>query len=208
MKTYPSISTSVDFSLTYCIFDKLDGSNLRAEWTPKRGFYKFGSRTQLLTPDQAPLWPAQERLVALEKRLRPSLEKLRTERAVCFFEWAGPNSFAGSHPDALDQMDLFLLDVDVFKKGRLAPETTLALANESGVSAPALLHRGKIDAEFLQAVRLGQLPGVTFEGIIGKSVNCLSQEGGPAMFKHKSQAWLDKLRQFCGDDDALFHRLR
>ena len=99
------------------IFDKLDGSNLRAEWTPKRGFYKFGSRTQLLTPDQAPLWPAQERLVALEKRLRPSLEKLRTERAVCFFEWAGPNSFAGSHPDALDQMDLFLLDVDVFKMG-------------------------------------------------------------------------------------------
>lgn len=64
MKTYPSISTQVDFSLSYCVFDKLDGSNLRAEWSPKRGFYKFGSRTQLLTPDQATLWPAQDRLLA------------------------------------------------------------------------------------------------------------------------------------------------
>ena len=29
-------------------FDKLDGSNIRAEWNPKRGFYKFGSRNSMI----------------------------------------------------------------------------------------------------------------------------------------------------------------
>jgi hypothetical protein len=99
MKSYPSIRHAADFSLRYHIFDKLDGSNVRAEWTPARGFYKFGSRTQLLTPDQATLWPSVAVIERLSESLGAQLKKLKTERAVCFFEWAGPQSFAGSHHD-------------------------------------------------------------------------------------------------------------
>lgn len=208
MKTYPSISTQVDFSLSYCVFDKLDGSNLRAEWSPKRGFYKFGSRTQLLTPDQATLWPAQDRLLALEGSVRPSLEKLKAERVTCFFEWAGPASFAGSHHDAPEAMALFLLDVDVYKKGRLGPLKVLGLAAASELQAPALLHEGRVSQALLDDVRAGRLAGVSLEGIVGKSMDCFPQEAGPVMFKHKSQAWLNRLKAVCGDNQALFERLR
>lgn len=76
MKAYPSISTQVDFSLPYWIFDKIDGSNLRAEFSSKRGFYKFGSRTQLLTPDQEALWPAAARIESLEAQVRPVIERM------------------------------------------------------------------------------------------------------------------------------------
>jgi len=208
MKSYPSISTHVDMSLRYCVFDKVDGSNLRAEWTPKRGFYKFGSRTQLLTPDQASLWPAHQRLLDLEPQLHGSLAKLSSDRVVCFFEWAGPSSFAGSHADTSDAMHLYLLDVDVFKRGRLAPLRLLELAAKADVQTPALLHEGRVDQCFLEHVRQGTLPGVTLEGVIGKSIDCFATEGGPRMFKHTSQAWLDRLRQVCGSDEALFQRLR
>lgn len=206
MKAYPSISTEVDFSLRYHVFDKLDGSNIRAEWSLKRGFHKFGSRTQLLTPDQAGLWPSVAAIQALEPCLAPVLALLRVPRAICFFEWAGPQSFAGSHHDAPAEMTLSLLDVAPYQKGLLPPERVLEIANAAQVSTPALLHVGRIDQALLDAVRAGALPGMTFEGIIGKGP-FLQSAGGPVMFKHKSQAWLAKLREVCGSDTALFTRL-
>lgn len=206
MKAYPSISTQVDFSLPYWIFDKIDGSNLRAEFSSKRGFYKFGSRTQLLTPDQEALWPAAARIESLEAQVRPVIERLRAPRVVCFFEWAGPNSFAGSHTDPAQAMELFLLDVDVYQKGRLAPEQVLALANEAGIATPALLHKGRIDADFLDLVRKGLVDGMGQEGIVGKGP-VLRSVGGPCMFKHKRESWLERLKQRCGDDEALFRQL-
>ena len=43
MKGYPSIPREVQHSLNVYAFDKLDGSQIRAEWTQKNGFFKFGS---------------------------------------------------------------------------------------------------------------------------------------------------------------------
>ena len=44
MKEYPKIPNSKDFPLGQCItFEKYDGSNIRAEWTKKKGFHKFGT---------------------------------------------------------------------------------------------------------------------------------------------------------------------
>lgn len=105
MKAYPSITTKIDFSKSYHLFDKLDGSNIRAEWNPKKGFYKFGSRTQLLTPDQSVLYPSINSF--LEKygdELSSRFTKAKYESAIAFFEWFGPNSFAGSHPDSLSRI--------------------------------------------------------------------------------------------------------
>ena len=47
MKEYPTISTKIVDQPIYA-FDKLDGSNIRAEWTKKQGFYKFGKRHGLV----------------------------------------------------------------------------------------------------------------------------------------------------------------
>lgn len=49
MQQYPSILGSSKAPLGEpCIaFVKYDGSNLRWEWSPKRGWNKYGTRTQL-----------------------------------------------------------------------------------------------------------------------------------------------------------------
>lgn len=45
MITYPSLDYYFDYPEIYIYaFDKLDGSNIRFEWSRKRGFYKFGTR--------------------------------------------------------------------------------------------------------------------------------------------------------------------
>lgn len=206
MKSYPSISTQVDLSLPYHIFDKLDGSNIRAEWSPKRGFYKFGSRTQLLTPSQVALWPAVDRILAMED-LSSALGKLRAERAICFFEWWGPGSFAGRHSCKPEEMRASLLDISVYKKGFLPPRDVISIASGAGIETPALLHEGKIDTAFLDQVRAGLLPGVSLEGVIGKGPVDKSC-GGPVMFKWKTQAWFDRLSQLCAGDEAMFERLK
>lgn len=54
MKTYPTISgltpkirALVEGCPVY-LFRKEDGSNIRAEWNPNKGFYKYGRRNGLL----------------------------------------------------------------------------------------------------------------------------------------------------------------
>ena len=52
MKEYPSIPHIDRGTGEFCIaFTKYDGSNIRAEWTRKSGWSKFGTRTHLLGVD-------------------------------------------------------------------------------------------------------------------------------------------------------------
>ncbi len=47
MKTYQSIEHTVSHDIPVIVFDKLDGSNIRAEWNRKqKKFYKFGEPEQ------------------------------------------------------------------------------------------------------------------------------------------------------------------
>ena len=49
MKSYNTIPYYGDYwDLPVIGFNKLDGSNIRAEWNKKRGFYKFGSRNVMI----------------------------------------------------------------------------------------------------------------------------------------------------------------
>lgn len=205
MKAYPSIVTAIDRAHTYHVFDKLDGSNLRAEWSPQRNFYKFGTRTQLLSGTQEVLFPAIEKFQAkYAEELGARFRRQGFQRVVAFFEYAGPRSFAGSHHDSVEAMDVVLFDLDVYKKGLLPPERFLDLAQ--GLDTPRLLYRGRIDDDFVESVRLNTLPGITAEGVVGKGP-FLQKEGGPIQFKIKTLAWLDKLRHYCGPDEALFRQL-
>lgn len=206
MKAYPSISTSIDFKESYYWFDKLDGSNIRTEWSPKSGFNKFGSRTQLLFPEQASPWPSIEAFKEkYGEELSSRFSKAKYERAVVFFEWVGPNSFAGSHPDPVDQMSPVVIDVAVYKKGILPPDQFIKIMD--GLETPRLIFTGKMNEETFQMVRQSTLPGITFEGVIGKG-KFSQKEGGPIMGKIKTNAWLDKLKEMCKGDEALYHRLK
>src|SRR3954447_20110607 len=56
VKEYPSILSANDLlarsgdylGRPFVAFDKLDGSNIRAEWDRKKGWHRFGSRRRLL----------------------------------------------------------------------------------------------------------------------------------------------------------------
>lgn len=206
MKAYPSITTKIDFSKPYHLFDKLDGSNIRAEWSPRQGFYKFGSRTQLLTPDQSKLYPSIEAFNwKYGEELAERFSRSRFERTVCFFEWLGPNSFAGSHPDSISDMYPVLIDIAVYKKGIMPPEKFIEFTD--GLDTPTLLHVGKISEELFQSVRTRTLPSMSFEGVICKG-EFSQREGGPIMAKIKSNDWLNRLRTECNGDEALFNRLK
>lgn len=48
MKQYPSIPSGIIKNKSFFCFQKIDGSNIRVEWTKKNGLYKFGTRRRLL----------------------------------------------------------------------------------------------------------------------------------------------------------------
>lgn len=72
MKDYPSIPGSSKAPQLPCIaFKKYDGSNIRAEWSKKRGWYKFGTRTQLIDKTDLVFGVVPDlRLLALRKSTR------------------------------------------------------------------------------------------------------------------------------------------
>jgi len=118
MKSYPSIPRRVNFKLKYIAFDKLDGSNIRAEWTKKNGFYKFVSRTQLLSEQQTSIYPSIEIIRnKYEGDISAMFKNMGYERGICFFEYFGPNSFAGNHSDPIQDMDATLIDVNPLQEG-------------------------------------------------------------------------------------------
>src|SRR5690348_2974395 len=116
MKQYPTISKQTQNVPIYA-FDKIDGSNIRAEWDRKKGFCKFGSRHQLIDNTHLFLGEAPDLVrQKYEKQLTDVFKKERFESAVCFFEFSGPSSFAGTH-NKEEKHDVVLFDIDVYKKG-------------------------------------------------------------------------------------------
>lgn len=204
MKSYPSIPGGIIRDLDVWAFDKLDGSNIRAEWTRKHGtFSKFGSRTRLLDKTDLFLGESVELIKSkYEVDLAAIFRDQRYERAICFFEFFGPNSFAGYHEE--EAHDVILFDVNPHKKGITGPRDFVDVYGHLDI--PRVLHRGKVGPEFESQVRDGILEGMTFEGVVCKvqtrSVHDLK------MFKIKNQAWYDKLKGLCGDDEKKFESLR
>ena len=200
MKQYPSMSQEIRNIPAY-VFDKLDGSNIRAEWHPKKGFWKFGSKTRLLGTDQ--LWiNAADQLIRqkYEDELSKVFRKERYEKAVAFFEFYGENSFAGHHKE--EEHKVVLFDISPHKKGFLPPDEFLKLFGHLDV--PKLLYRGNINQPFVESVRKSELPGITFEGVVCKAK--MSHE--ILMFKIKTLKWLERLKGFCHGNQLLFDQLK
>lgn len=204
MKQYPPMSHSVSWNVPVYAFDKLDGSNIRAEWSKKRAsFYKFGSRRKLIEPETPILGKSIELIVnSYEKTLHDIFVKKYYESAVCFFEFYGQSSFAGVH-NVDDDHEVTLIDVAPIRRGITTPKEFVKLYGH--IRIPRLLHVGPVDNAFLKEVRDGSLEGMTFEGVVCKHPSANGKF--TSMFKVKSEAWLKRLKEYCGDDKEKFDEL-
>lgn len=202
MEQYPSVSRSIIQSFPIYAYDKLDGSNIRCEWTQKHGFEKdkFGSRKVLMDKSHEFLGEAID---LFKNKYSEQLEKIfrdeRWQKVTIFFEYHSPNSFAGFHAD--EPHDVTLIDVHVYKKGYLPPNEFAKIFK--AVETPKLLYRGTVNQTFIDDVKNGTLEGMTFEGVVCKAMEKRKYH----MFKIKNKAWLDKLKEKCGDDEKLFNEL-
>lgn len=203
MKTYPSISKVNTAPCHGYAFEKFDGSNVRAEWSRKRGaFYKFGSRTQLIDASSPVLGEAvgliQEKY---QEELCRRFHDARMQKAVAFFEFFGPNSFAGFHVSS-DKKEVVLFDVNG-DRGLLYPKDFLKFTENLEIAK--VLYEGALSAELIKSVEEGTLEGMTFEGVIFKGNS--GSPGLPFMTKIKHKAWIEKLKTHCKGDEALFQKL-
>jgi len=206
VKHYPSISYATECPVPIIAFDKLDGSNIRAEWSNKKGWYKLGTRKRLVDETDQLFGRVPELLTSgMGDALSEALHEAGYDRAMCFFELHGMSSFAGMHDPKDPTLKLTLFDVAPFKQGILEPEKFIELFGHLDV--PAILYRGEINEEFIEQIRSSTLQGMTFEGVVCKGKNNKKTKM-PIMFKQKSRAWLDKLHEYCGDNAELFRTLR
>lgn len=203
MKHYPSITKEIRHDVFVYAFDKLDGSNIRAEWNSKRGFYKFGTRNQLTDEKTAP-WNKACQLIRekYEKDLTAIFKEQEWKDALCFFEFWGPSSFAGTH-NFEEKMDVTLIDVNPFKQGILYPADFIRLFGH--LEIPTVCYSGFVTTELFDQVKQSTLPGMTCEGVVCKAANDNTKM--PIMFKIKSKKWLDRLKEYCNGDERLFEKL-
>lgn len=200
MKQYPSITKNIRKDLYIYAFDKLDGSNIRAGWNAKKGFYKFGSRTELIDKSS----PFGGAISLIQDKYSQDLSRifkdLKWSETVCFFEYYGPSSFAGSH-NFQEKMDAVLIDLSPYKVGILPPARLVEYFGHLDVAK--LLYQGPITKELFDAVKQSTMPGMTSEGLV-----CKGMDGNElVMFKIKSNAWLGKLKHHCGENLSLYQRL-
>lgn len=206
MKIYPSVVRGwrkrPENEVVYA-FDKLDGTNIRAEWNrKKKGFWKFGTRQLLIDDSHGDFGEAVPLVKSkYERDLHDIFMKQGYQKVICFFEFYGKSSFAGTHYDEKHFVTLF--DVSPHKKGLLEPKTFLKAYGH--LEIPKMLFHGIPTREFIEEVRDGELEGMTFEGVVckGKYVS----PGLPLLYKLKNKAWFKRLRNKCDGDEKLFEKL-
>jgi hypothetical protein len=205
MKQYPSINhltKKTNLEDTYYVFDKLDGSNVRVvvdkEAIKSGTLTKFGKRHGLLDDKTPFLIESKDLISVLSKNLIQMVKDSKWQEATFFFEFYGDSSFSGAHFDEPHRVSL--IDIDAYKKGILPPDQFLALSETYNIPHPRMLRLGKIDQDFKKSVENSTIEGMTFEGVVCKN--------STSTFKIKSNAWLAKLKEKCGNDEALFLKLQ
>lgn len=195
MIQYPSIPhySRAPLNEKCLAFYKFDGSNLRFEWNKKRGWHKFGTRHQLfdsnteLYGQSIPLLHeiADDILSRLSKKFHIH------DRVVIFTEFFGPNSFSGIH-ELNDPKTLRLIDVFIFKHGRINPNLFHKMFVETNYSSP-LVYDGNLNKQFIRDVQENKF-NLT-EGVVCKTSDW--------MCKIKTNDFLNKLRVSKIKDDFL-----
>lgn len=196
MLQYPSIQgwKSAVKGKPCLAFYKYDGSNLRFEWSPKKGWTKFGTRTQLFD-EGTDLY--KQALPLFFERFGDSIVNRvnkfygrKVERITAFAEFYGESSFAGTHE--LDEAkELKLFDVSVFKKGFMDAKTFIDVFGDLDHTAE-VVYMGNMNNTFIEDVQYNRLNTTLNEGVICKG------DGWSA--KIKTIEYLDKLKNCLGKD--------
>lgn len=196
MFEYPSMKNTkrAKFGEDGYIFDKLDGSNIRAKWARKHGFNLFGTRTRLID-ESTDYWGDvvklfnETRAEALSKYLT---DKTKADNIIIFSEFHGENSYAGKHKDEPHKLTVF----DVYDpkiRAFMGPEKFI---NDIGsvTEIPRVFGKAVLNYELIQDVREGKydvVEGVIFKGVDRKG----SFAGGVPMYKIKTIKYLDRLKE-------------
>lgn len=188
MQQYPSIPGSAKSPIGKpCIaFYKYDGSNLRWEYSPKKGWNKFGTRTQLFDASSEPYNQAIPLFLngmADEIVLRTKQIVKKIERITVFTEFFGPSSFAGNH-ELEESKELRLFDVYLYKKSFVKPKMFLDVYGDMPQAAQ-VVYKGNLSKQFISDVKQSKYP--VFEGVISK--------GEDFVIKIKTDHYFDLLRE-------------
>ncbi len=173
MKSYPHIgninNTKINERDNGIAFYKYDGSLIRAEWTKKQGFFKFGTRNVLIDKN-SPIF--SEAIDVFRNTLEDELLLLINEyytnskEVTVFCEFFGEHSFAGNH--LVEPHQLVLIDVDIYKQGFISPRE---FVNNFGIplgdKAAKIIYEGVLNKKFINDVREGKYP--VNEGIVFKA---------------------------------------
>jgi hypothetical protein len=205
MKLYPSIKGPKHAPRTDCIcFRKYDGSNIRAEWNKKSGWFKFGTRHRLFDKSD----PDYGEAIDLFMQQHSDLEKVFADKyphdkvITVFCEFFGKESFAGQHVKG-DPKTLMLFEVEIHKKGFVLPrEFANNFCKLNNVAE--VVYEGPFTEEFIALTR-GRKPPELEEGVVAKGL----LEGRKAtvhslwMSKVKTSWWLDEVRNRCSGNEDL-----
>lgn len=197
MTEYPSIVNATGQTFREIqrahVFDKLDGSGCRSEYSRKRGWYKHGQRNGALDDSNPHLTVVPALFM---ERLAEPLERIaraeRWQHLIVYYEFWGRLSLAGNH-EAGDPKFLSLFDAEPDDRGILPP-ADFRKCFEGAVLTAAYLGTAHWTRGYIERVRLGEVEGVTFEGVVGKA-----HEGRQIVrAKAKTQAWKDRVRAVHG----------
>lgn len=196
MKTYPSIlGCDKNTPNSKCIaFYKYDGSNLRWEWSKKRGWYKFGTRNRLFDSTDEIFGEA---ISIFQNTYANDIERIlidsfRTESAIAFTEFLGPSSFAGLHIKD-EPKELILFDISIYKKGLLSPVEFIK--EFKSIKTAEVIYTGNLNQPFIQSVRENT------DGKLNEGVVCKGGEGHKLwMRKIKTNSYLEKLKNRMPND--------
>lgn len=188
MKQYDSISRDFMEFDAY-IFDKVDGSQIRVEWTKKTGWNKFGTRHRLLDQSDTDFGIAIPLFLNnYAADLEKVIKKERWQKIIAFMELSGEHSLGGLHEDEPKKLTLF--DFNPYKKGILPPKEYIKLFGHLEFSAKFLgLH--KWNRQLIQDIRDDKFDGISFEGVVGKAL----VKNRIIMRKAKTQKWIDAIKE-------------
>jgi hypothetical protein len=186
------------WSLPVIAFDKLDGSNFRAEFSRKKGFYKFGTRNVMIDEKNEQFGKA---IPIFLNKYADELGKIFNSKEyrnhlsfVCFAEFLGENSEYGRHQEE-DNFDVVLFDVNVYKKGFVKPKD---FVNDFGhLHIPKIVYQGNLNKEFVEDVKQNKFD--LKEGVIAKGVVGTKKSEQVYYCKIKTNQWLENLKSKYGE---------
>ena len=223
MKHYDSIDRIQDngFLLGKEIwaFNKLDGQNFCVKWTKSKGWDTMGSRKRMVDENDDQFGDAVRYFLKNYADKLPVEIKAHSgkgdvfcgiQEITFFFEWYGPNSFAGKH-DFWDytngDMRLALIDVFLKKKGYMEPKEYYNLFKDSGIEIPELIYTGPLNSEIVEKIQNNDWtqPDAEFptvkEGVVFKRSTLMKGQRRPSV-KVKTKWWLEKLHSMYSEEEC------